>query len=53
MQKYIFVGNGAGVPGLPHEITQAEIDQFNPDELAIWQAALDNGLYIETEGDQQ
>lgn len=47
MPKYKFVGDGAGVPGLPHEIAQAEIDQFNPEQLAEFDAALASGLYVE------
>lgn len=45
--KYKFVGNGACIPGLPHEISQAEIDQFNPEQMKIWNAALSSGAYIE------
>jgi hypothetical protein len=47
MQKYKYVGNGAGVPGLPHEITQAEIEQLNDDQAAEWREALSMGLYVE------
>ena len=47
MQKYKFVGPGAGVPGLPHEITQAEIEQLNETQFDEWHAALSSGLYVE------
>ena len=47
MTIYKYNGDGAGVPGLPHEITQAEIDQFNTDQQAEFEEALQMGLYIE------
>jgi len=47
VKKYKYVGDGAGVPGLPHEISQAEIDQFNELQAAGWSAALSSGLYVE------
>ena len=45
MKKYKFVGSGACVPGLPHEITDQEIDQFNEAQLDVWLSALASGQY--------
>jgi hypothetical protein len=47
MTKYRYSGNGVGVPGLPHEIDQAEIEQFNETQAMEWQEALSMGLYVE------
>lgn len=47
MLKYKYIGDGAGVPGLPHEITQAEIDQWNDDQAREFSEALQAGLYVE------
>lgn len=44
--KYFFTGNGAGVPGLPHEIMQADIDAMSPEELALFQDAVADGIYV-------
>lgn len=45
--KYIFNGNGAGVPGLPHVVTQADIDAFNPEQLAMFQDSVASGVYVQ------
>lgn len=47
MAKYRFNQSGAGVPGLPHEITDQEVSQFNPEQLGLWHAALESGVYVE------
>ncbi len=41
--KYIFVGEGIGVPGLPHEITDDEAKDLGVSE--ILKAAVENGNY--------
>lgn len=41
--EYKFVGDGMGVPGLPHEISDEEAEQMGVTELL--KAALDNGSY--------
>lgn len=43
--KYKFVGDGVGVPGLPHEITREEAQQLGVEE--ILDAAIANGNYVE------
>lgn len=41
MKTYKYIGDGAGVPGLPHEIPAEEAEGYgNP-----FKAALDAGLY--------
>ena len=47
MKKYIYVGDGAGVPGLPHEITDEEAEALGLTELL--EAAVENGNYRETD----
>ena len=49
MTKYKFIGEGAGVPGLPHEITQAEVEQLTTDELNDLNDAVAMGLYIKVD----
>jgi hypothetical protein len=41
--KYIFVGNGTGVPGLPHEISDDEAEALGVTE--ILEEAVRNGNY--------
>lgn len=48
MKKYKFVGEGAGVPGLPHEITDEEAEALGLTELL--EAAVENGNYREEVG---
>ena len=45
--KFIFVGEGAGVPGVPHEVTREEADQLGA--LKEFEAALERGLYVKAE----
>jgi 16S rRNA G527 N7-methylase RsmG len=40
---FVFVGDGAGVPGLPHRVTLAEAKTLGVEE--ILKAALANGNY--------
>lgn len=47
MKQYIYQGDGAGIPGLPREISEAEIDQFNPEQAQAWSEALASGAYVE------
>jgi len=42
--KYIYVGNGAGVPGLPHEITDEEAQELGVED--VLRDALNNGAYV-------
>jgi hypothetical protein len=44
-KRYRFIGEGAGVPGLPHELTDEEARALGVEELL--QAALANGNYVE------
>ena len=45
--KYHYVGDGAGVVGLPHEITDEEAKRDG--QTALLAAALDNGSYVAVE----
>ena len=47
MANYKFVGEGMGVPGLPHEITDEEAAELEVTELLV--AAIENGNYEEQE----
>lgn len=42
--KYKFIGNGMGVPGLPHEISDEEAEQLGVAELL--RNAVSNGNYV-------
>jgi hypothetical protein len=43
MKKYSYVGNGMGVPGLPHEVSDDEAAEMGV--LHILNAAIENGNY--------
>lgn len=43
--EYKFIGEGAGVPGLPHEISDEEAESLGVTELL--KAALENGSYVQ------
>lgn len=45
MKKYKYIGDGAGVIGLPHEITDEEAERDGLSELLA--AAVENGNYVE------
>ena len=47
MKKYIYQGDGAGIPGLPREISEEEINQFNPEQAQTWSDLLAAGAYVE------
>lgn len=47
-QRYRFVGEGAGVPGLPHEITDEEARALGVQDLLM--DALKAGTYQEIAG---
>lgn len=47
-KKYRFVGEGMGVPGLPHEVTDEEAAALGMSE--ILDEAVKNGSYVEVEG---
>ena len=49
MKRYRYIGSGAGVPGLPHQVSQAEIEKFNEEQAHVWHEALSYGLYEEIE----
>lgn len=44
--KYKYIGDGAGIPGLPHEISDEEAARDGLTELL--KAAIENGKYIES-----
>jgi hypothetical protein len=46
---YKFIGDGAGIPGLPHMISQVEIDQLSPGLKQSFEDALAAGAYAEAE----
>lgn len=41
--KYVYVGNDAGVPGLPHEISDEEAARLGISDLLM--SAIENGSY--------
>ena len=45
--KYKFAGDGACVPGLPLDITEEEVSQFNVEQRQAFEAALASGAYVE------
>lgn len=45
MKTYQFIGQGRGVPGLPHTLTDADAIRLGVEDLL--KAALDNGNYEE------
>lgn len=47
MKLFRYVGNGAGVPGLPHEITDEEAKALGVDGLL--KEAVNNGSYVEVD----
>jgi hypothetical protein len=47
MAEYKYVGDGVGVPGLPHEISDEEAEQLGVVELL--KAAIENGSYESVE----
>ena len=49
MTKYRFNGTGPGVPGLPHEISEEQVTQFNSEQRNLLNAALAAGTYVEIE----
>lgn len=44
--RYLFVGSGAGVPGIPHRVTQADIDAMTAEQLAEFREAVSGGIYV-------
>jgi hypothetical protein len=45
--EYKYVGEGAGVPGLPHQISDEEAEALGVTELL--KAAVENGSYVAQE----
>lgn len=45
MTKYKYVGDGAGVPGLPHEISEDEAKEAGIEHLL--KVAIDAGVYVD------
>ena len=46
-QVFVYVGDGEGVPGLPHQLTAAEAEAIGVKELL--EAAIKNGNYAPLE----
>ena len=46
MKEYKYVGNGMGVPGLPHLVSDDEAAELGV--LHILREAIENGSYVET-----
>jgi hypothetical protein len=46
MKKYFYAGNGMGVPGLPHLVSDDEAAELGV--LHILREAIENGSYVET-----
>jgi len=51
MSKYVFVGSGAGVPGLPHELTDEEVVELGVRKLL--RGALKAGSYKEVKPEKK
>lgn len=51
MKTFIYIGDGAGVPGLPHTITEAEAAGFNGEQAQALKDALAAGQYKEIGAD--
>lgn len=51
MKNYKYVGNGMGVPGLPHFVTDEEAELIGMKE--VLKQALANGSYVEVTADKQ
>ena len=47
MTVYKYNGDGAGIPGLPFIISDADIAAFTDDQAQVFQAALASGAYLE------
>lgn len=45
---YVFIGEGAGIPGLPHEVTKAEAAVRKVGD--VLEEALKKGVYAEKKG---
>ena len=45
MKTYIYKGNEAGVPGLPHEVTDEEARALGVEDTL--KAAIKSGVYVE------
>lgn len=45
-KKYKYVGNGLGVAGLPHEISDEEAKALGSDVAALLKEAVRNGTYV-------
>lgn len=43
-QVFVFVGEGEGVPGLPHRLTMEEAKELKVDDLL--EQAIANGIYV-------
>jgi len=48
MKTYKYIGDGAGVPGLAHEITEVEAAQLSTELAQMLKDAIASGVYIET-----
>ena len=47
---YKFAGDGAGVPGLPHEVTKEQAEQLDVGKILA--RAIDDGVYVLAEADK-
>lgn len=47
MKTFIYIGDGAGVPGLPHVIAEEEAALFNSEQAQALKDALASGAYAE------
>lgn len=46
MTIYIYKGDGAGIPGLPHRVTDEDRKSFAPEAEKQFQSALEAGVYV-------
>ena len=45
IKKYIYIGSGPGIPGLPHVLTSRDIALLDPRMAREFEAALRGGKY--------
>jgi len=50
MKTYTYKGTGAGIPGLPHQITEEELKTLPEGLKRVFAAALAEGAYGESAG---
>jgi len=47
VKTYLYKSDGAGIPGLPHRITEDEVKALPAEVARQFQAALEAGVFVE------